>query len=106
MAASDKDYSNPETIKAWRCIGCGRLEADANCVGICQDRMVELVGAWDYAEVVIALEQANERVAALEEFARRLARITPREGAWKDTYVALQRQAQQLLAMPTAGTSS
>ena len=28
-----------ETIKAWQCIGCGRVEADAQCPGICEDRL-------------------------------------------------------------------
>jgi hypothetical protein len=96
--ASHKDFSNPETIQAWRCIGCGRLEASANCIGICQDRMVDLVSAWDYAEVVAALEHATGRQAALEAFVKRLAHVTPREGGWKDTYLALQRQARALLA--------
>lgn len=92
-----KDFSNPDTIKAWQCIGCGRLEAPANCVGICQDRKVELVGAWDYAEVAVALEEANERIAALEALLGRLAHVTPREGTWKDSYLALQTHARKLL---------
>ena len=92
-----KDFSTPDTIKAWQCIGCGRVDAPANCVGICEDRKVELVGAWDYAEVVVALEGANERIAALESVLGRLAHVTPREGTWKDSYLALQAQARRLL---------
>jgi hypothetical protein len=98
-----KDYSNPETIKAWQCVGCGRLDAPANCVGICQDRKVELVGAWDYAELAVALEEATERVAALEALLSRLAHITPREGTWTASYLALRAQAQRLLAPSAAG---
>jgi hypothetical protein len=97
-----KDYSHPETITAWQCIGCGRLDAPANCVGICQDRKVELVGAWDYADVAVALEEAKERIAALETLLGRLARITPHESAWRDSYLALQAQARKLLAPPVA----
>jgi len=92
-----KDFSTPDTIEAWQCIGCGRLEAPASCVGICQDRKVELVGAWDYAEVAVGLEEANERIAALELVLGRLAHATPREGTWKDSYLALQTQARKLL---------
>jgi hypothetical protein len=92
-----KDFSTPETIKAWQCIGCGRLDAPANCVGICQDRKVELVGAWDYAEVVVALEEANARIAALESVVGRLAHVTPREGTWKASYLAMQAHARKLL---------
>jgi hypothetical protein len=63
--------------------------------------MVDLVSAWDYAEVVAAFEQANERLAALEAFVNRFVHITPREGAWQDTYQALQRQARGLLSSAT-----
>jgi len=95
--AGAKDDSHPATIQAWQCIGCGRLELPATCIGVCEDRKVELVGAWDYAEVAVALEDANERIAALESLLGRLARVTPREGAWKDSYLALQAQARKLL---------
>jgi hypothetical protein len=47
---------------------------------------------------VAALEHATGRQAALEAFVKRLAHVTPREGGWKDTYLALQRQARALLA--------
>ena len=92
-----KEFSTPATIKAWQCIGCGRVDAPANCVGICEDRKVELVSAWDYAEVVAALDEANERIAALESVIGRLAHVTPRDGAWKDSYLALQAHARRLL---------
>ena len=98
-----KDFSNPETILGWRCIGCGRIEVPGNCIGVCEDRKVELVGAWDYAEVAIALEGANERIAALESLLGKLAHITPRERAWKDSYLALQARARKLLAPPDSG---
>ena len=72
-----------QTIKAWQCIGCGRLESDAPCLGICQDRPVQLVGLCDYE--------------ALEAFVRRLAHSTPREGQWESSYRALQKEARSLL---------
>lgn len=104
-AAAAKDFSNPETIQVWRCIGCGRIEMPATCIGVCQDRKVELVGAWDYAEVAVALEEANARIAALESLLGKLARITPREGLWKDSYLALQAQARTLLVPARAGSA-
>jgi hypothetical protein len=27
-----------ERIKAWQCIGCGRIEGAQPCIGICEDR--------------------------------------------------------------------
>jgi hypothetical protein len=86
------------TITAWRCIGCGRIEAPAPCVGVCEDRKVELVTAWDYAEALSELEDARERLAALEAVVTKLARTRPREGAWKESYVALQQEARAALA--------
>ena len=74
-----------DTIKAWQCIGCGRLESDAPCLGICQDRPVHLVGLGDYQ--------------ALESFVRRLASSTPREGQWERSYRALQREAKTVLGL-------
>ena len=97
-AADAKPLLAPDTITAWQCIGCGRLEAPANCVGICQDRKVELVSSWDYAEALVAVEGANERIATLEAFLTKLVHTTPRADAWKDSYVALQAQARTVLA--------
>ncbi len=92
-----RDFSTPETVQVWQCIGCGRLEAPANCVGICQNRKIELVSAWDYAEAVEALETANARVAALEWALGKFVHVTPREGTWKEAYLGLQAQARKLL---------
>ena len=63
-----------------------------------QDRKVEIVGAKDYADVRFALDEANERIAALESLVKRLSRITPREGAWKQCFLALQAAARRLCA--------
>jgi hypothetical protein len=87
-----------DTITAWRCIGCGRLEAPADCIGVCQHRKIELVTAWDYAEALSRLEEATERMAALGALVAKLAHATPREGGWKDSYLALQAQARKLRA--------
>jgi hypothetical protein len=87
-----------KTITAWQCTGCGRLEAPQNCIGVCQDRKVGLVMAWDHAEALLALEDANERIAGLERVLARLVRTTPREGAWRKSYLALQTEARSVLA--------
>jgi hypothetical protein len=93
-----KTISAADTITAWRCIGCGRLEAPQNCIGVCQDRKVELVTAWDYADALACVEEASERIAKLEAVITKLAHTTPREGAWKASYLALQKEAGKLLA--------
>jgi hypothetical protein len=80
-----------ETIKAWQCIGCGRLEASAQCVGVCQDRPVELVTAADHAEVLARME-------ALEEVVSRIAHTFPKKGEAEATWRALQGSARKALA--------
>ncbi len=71
-------------MKAWQCIGCGRLEAQQTCIGICEDRPVELVYGSDYEE--------------LETLVRQLAVTSPRDGQWERTYRVLQQRARELLA--------
>lgn len=72
-----------ERLKAWQCIGCGRIEGHQPCIGICQDRPTQFVYAEEY-----------ER---LEAFVRQVATITPRGGEWERTYRALQQRARSLL---------
>ena len=42
----------PDTIVGWQCIGCGRVDAPQPCIGVCQDRKVELVAAGDYLQLI------------------------------------------------------
>lgn len=87
-----------ETIKAWQCIGCGRVEASAPCVGVCRDEPVELVNADAYRAAMALAEQERSRGAALEEVVRRIALTFPKDGEWERTWRALQVQARQALA--------
>ena len=32
-----------ETVEAWQCVGCGRLQAERPCIGVCTDKKIELV---------------------------------------------------------------
>ena len=71
-------------MKAWQCIGCGRLESLQPCIGICEDRPVELVYAWQLEEALALLRQ--------------LAWSKPREGEWERSFRDLQARARKLLA--------
>jgi hypothetical protein len=84
------DLPAPVRVTAWRCIGCGRVEAPQPCIGVCQDRAVDFVEAGDY-------DAARERVDALASLARRLASSTPRDGEWERSYRALQSEARAVL---------
>ncbi|MEO8103746.1 MAG: hypothetical protein ABI790_14585 [Betaproteobacteria bacterium] len=88
-----------EFVKAWQCIGCGKIEAPQTCVGVCQDRKVELVYAQEHREA-LAREQADKR--ALELLVRHIALTTPRAGEWERSYRALQARARLTLAQLSA----
>jgi len=94
------DYDDIPVLTAWQCIGCGRLEAPQQCVGVCQDRKVELVTAVDFAEVLAEAETLRERVAELERVVRQLAVVTPRDGQWQRSYESLQQRARAVLHIP------
>lgn len=90
----------PEVIQGWQCIGCGRIEAQRPCVGICQDRAAHFVDAEDYWRLAEqSLGDANS-LRQLQEFLRRLAHTMPRDGAWEHSYLAFQSEAARLLAGP------
>ena len=79
-----------ERIQGWRCIGCGKVDAPRPCVGICQDRKVELVDAADY-------DALQARTRQLEETLALIARVTPRADALAASWQALQERAPKLL---------
>ena len=48
----------PERIKVWQCIGCGRIDDPKPCIGVCKDQKVEYVLAVDHDREVNALRDA------------------------------------------------
>ena len=80
-----------ERTTAWQCVGCGRLDSDATCMGVCQDRKVVLVSAADY-------DEARRQIDELRLFIRQLATVSPRNGEWEGSYKALMERARRLLA--------
>ncbi|MBI1397982.1 MAG: hypothetical protein GC151_18565 [Betaproteobacteria bacterium] len=93
-----------ERTPVWRCIGCGRIEADANCVGICEDRRVEVVDARDFDALSHELDAVRCSSRELLAFVRQVALTTPRSGEWERCQRALQERARRLVAAigPTA----
>jgi hypothetical protein len=84
-------------IEAWECIGCGRIEAPQNCIGVCQDRKVQLIDARAFDALSHQLEEERAQSARLLTLVQRLAWSRPRSDAWERSYVALQAQARALL---------
>ena len=94
-----------ERLAAWRCIGCGRLEASQPCIGVCQDRPVELVFAADHDEALADLAAARAQAEVLARFVRELAYTTPRTGEWERSYRALQKPARAALRALAKGVA-
>jgi len=84
-------------IQAWQCIGCGKVEAPQPCLGVCQDRKIELVGAEAYQDVLSELERAQQRIDALRMLLVRLTRAKPRKEGWSASWKQLQQQARMAL---------
>ena len=93
-----------EAFQAWQCIGCGKIEGPAQCIGVCQDRPVELVNAADYRAAMALAEGERARAAALEEVVRRIALTFPKKGEWERTWKALQASAKRALEQAPRGT--
>jgi len=89
-----------ERLQVWRCMGCGRIEAPQPCIGVCQDRTIEVVPASEYDEVLDQLNVSRKNAGAAMALLRRLAWTTPRQGEWEHSYRALQQHARELLAEP------
>ncbi len=97
--------ADAEHMKAWQCIGCGRLEAQQTCIGVCQDRPVDLVYASEYDAAVAEAGRLRERLASLESLLRKIALTSPRAGQWEASYRAMQQQARSLLEPLTSASS-
>ncbi len=83
-----------DRVTAWQCIGCGRLEAPQQCIGVCRDRKVEFVDADAHdAEV----QELRRQAEALTAVVRQIASTTPRKGECERTWQALQARARQAL---------
>jgi hypothetical protein len=92
-----------ERVRAWQCIGCGRIEGPQPCIGVCEDRRVDLVYAGEHDEALAQLATARLQVEALTALVRQLARTTPRQDEWERTYRALQARARKTLETLAAG---
>jgi hypothetical protein len=90
--------ADAERVAVWQCIGCGKIDGPRPCVGVCEDRKVEIVYAYAYDEALAQLASVRRRAEALEAVVRQLARTTPRAGEWERSYQALQGQARRALA--------
>jgi len=94
MIGSPQSPIGTSEIVAWRCIGCGAIEAPQTCIGICEYHKVRFVHSDEHAS---ALVEARGSAAALRRFAQKVASIKPHDGQWETSFRALQHEALQLL---------
>jgi hypothetical protein len=88
-----------ERLLTWACGGCGRVEAEAPCVGVCTDAPLDVVRADVHDRARAALEACRGRVRSLTAPVRLAAFTTPRPAAdWQAHVRALQRVADERLA--------
>jgi len=84
-------------IQAWRCVGCGRIEASRPCVGVCQDRKILLVDIEDHERALREAEQLRRRIDALRMLLARFTRARPSGEGWAESWEQLQVQARKAL---------
>jgi hypothetical protein len=94
LPAADDDPS-AERVAVWACGGCGRVEAEAPCVGICTDERLEVVRAGVHDDVCAELARVGAGENALLTLVRRLALVTPRPGGWEASLRALRGEARR-----------
>lgn len=92
------ENASAERVSVWQCIGCGKIDGPRPCVGVCEDRKVEMVYASVHDEAIAQAALIRRHAEVLEAFVRQLARTTPHEGQWERSYRALQKQARRTLA--------
>ncbi|HEY6942991.1 hypothetical protein [Dokdonella sp.] len=95
----DHRVPEPDYIQAWQCIGCGKIEAPQTCIGVCRDRKVYFVGRDEHEAALAQIARLRECVAHVRDALLRFERATPREGAWRRSYEALQAEVRELRAM-------
>jgi hypothetical protein len=104
IATEQERITMSDYIEAWECIGCGRIEAAQNCIGICQDRKVEFIYAAEHEQTLAELASLRQQLEGLTGFVRRIAFTTPRAGECQRTYRALQQDARRLMRRDSEGS--
>lgn len=92
-------------IQAWRCIGCGRIEAPQTCIGVCTDRKICMVEKSDHERVLAENAALQARIERAYAMLQRFGLARPREGHWENAWTELQGQARKVLEvlLPPSG---
>jgi hypothetical protein len=86
-------------IQAWQCIGCGKIEAPQPCIGVCKDRKVFMVGKDEHEQVLAENAALHARLEQARAMLLRFGVARPREGQWERSWLALQGELREALAV-------
>ncbi|PWK85769.1 hypothetical protein [Fulvimonas soli] len=88
-----------EYVQAWQCIGCGRIEAPQPCIGVCRDRKILMVGKDEHERALAAAAALRARLATAQAMLRRFGLAKPHPGQWERSWLALQAELREALAV-------
>lgn len=86
-----------DIVQGWQCIGCGKIDVPQDCVGVCQDRRVNLVYEADYISLSATIEQKEKYIHVLEAVVHQLAWAKPHPGHVEESFHDLQQHALDAL---------
>ncbi len=88
----------PDYLQAWQCIGCGKLEAPQQCIGVCKDRKVFLIGKGEHEAALAEIARLQARIERAGAMLARFEHATPRAGQWQRAWEALQAEVHMVRA--------
>lgn len=97
MPLMNDDSTDEVRVTVWQCIGCGKIEHPQPCIGVCQDRKVDLVYDYAYQDALQREAAARRDVETLAAVLRQIAHITPRDGQWEASWKSLRKRAREAL---------
>lgn len=97
--AASGAFAAPETFALFRCVGCGAMGAERDCVDRCDFQKFVVVEAELYADQWAALEESEAALAALAPLLARLAALDDGE-ALRARSDALRDDARAALRAP------
>jgi hypothetical protein len=104
VAKSFRDMT--DYIQAWQCIGCGKIEAPQPCIGVCRDRKIFMVGKDDYEHARNEIEALRAQLATAHAMLQRFGLAKPNKNQWQRSWLALQAQVREALAVLDKGRSA
>lgn len=111
LMASTENSADPrcalgrcERRQVWKCLTCGQVEAQQECVGVCIRRNEEFVRSDDYDAVVRRAEVEYRNSQELRKLVSRLSHVAPHRDRFSDTLKHFQSQARKVLKEVSART--